>query len=354
MNGFVVCALLIFALDSHHHQAVGFSTPRPSTTTTTAKTLDSDVAASWKYPDPQSGVRCSISGGRRRISEGKCLLAASDETESSSEEEEPEFETEASSTGLFIPGFSDKFSPPPPEPEKPNPVTAKKEPEPNRTPTITISSPITSNAPTESSSVPPPPKSPPVKVKDLSEDVSRSVIDLPSFPAVPKLSLPLFGRDQKKKPSPPSKPPPRSKTEDAIAAAVGGTLAGAIVGLYADIATDILMDTDLPPLVPPVVLGVALGAGAFVGANQENVIGQAIRFIFGRPVLGVKNKITNKITETVEDIKATPTRIKDAAVQKVEDVVDEIKATPGKIKDAAIQKVEDAVDEIKVSIFSHP
>ena len=112
------------------------------------------------------------------------------------------------------------------------------------------------------------------------------------------------------------------------------------------------MDTDLPPLIPPVALGVAFGAGAFVGANQENFIGQAIRFIFGRPVLGVRNKITNKITETVEDIKATPTRIKDAAVQKVEDVVDEIKATPGKIKDAAVQKVEDVVDEIKVNIHT--
>ena len=294
------------------------------------------------------GVRCLVSSSRRRRGKG-CLSAAASDND---EEEEPEFETEATTTGLFIPGFSDKFAPPP-EPEKPAATATsavpktKEQSEPNRTPTITISNPFASKSPTVD--IPPPittTKKLSPSVKDLSEDVSRSIIDLPSLP---KLSLPSLFGEKKKKPIPPSKPPPpRSKTEDAIASAVGGTIAGAIVGLYADVATDILMDTDLPPLIPPAALGVALGAGAFVGANQENFLGQAIRFLFGKPVLGVRNQITNKITETVEDIKATPTRLKDAAVQKVEDVVDEIKATPGKIKDAAVQKVEDVVDEIKV------
>jgi hypothetical protein len=344
----IICALLL-VIGPTIHQASGFSTPRP--TTTTAKTLVSDVAGSWSsvVVASQSGLGC------RR---GKCLtLSAAATGDDGDNEEEPELETEATTTGLFIPGFSDKFAPPP-EPEKPTTppvVVAKKEAAepaaPNRTPTITISNPFASKSPTVD--IPPPKKSspsPPLSsAKDLSEDVSQSIIDLPSLPSLPKLSLPFFGRDEKKKPSPPSKPPPRDKTEDAIASAIGGTLTGAIIGLYADVATDILMDTDLPPLIPPAALGVALGAGAFVGSNQENFIGQAIRFIFGKPVLGVRNKITNKITETVEDIKATPGKIKDAAVQKVEDVVDEIKATPGKIKDAAVQKVEDVVDEIKVN-----
>jgi hypothetical protein len=341
----ILCAIVIGSNNIIFHPASGFSTPRSSTTTAKALVSDTIVIASQNH-----GVRCLVSSSSRRRGKSCLSAAASDNDE---EEGEPEFETEATTTGLFIPGFSDKFAPPPPEPEKPAAAATsavpktKEQSEPNRTPTITISNPFASKSPTVD--IPPPittTKKLSPSVKDLSEDVSRSIIDLPSLP---KLSLPSLFGEKKKKPIPPSKPPPpRSKTEDAIASAVGGTIAGAIVGLYADVATDILMDTDLPPLIPPAALGVALGAGAFVGANQENILGQAIRFLFGKPVLGVRNKITNKITETVEDIKATPTRLKDAAVQKVEDVVDEIKATPGKIKDAAVQKVEDVVDEIKV------
>ncbi len=341
-NTNIFFALLLLLLGPIILPASGFSTPRH--VTTISKT---PVAVASQSSQPAGGRFSSIRSRGQRLS-----AAASDGDDDENEPggEEEEFETEATTTGLFIPGFSDKFAQ---EPDNRS-----------RAPKITISNPIATKASTSSTvDIPPstPPSTtktksqpalpPPTIVKDLSEDVSRSVIELPSLPSLPKLSLPpFFGRGERKNPSPPSKPPPpRITAEDAIASAVGGTLAGTLVGLYADVATDMLMDTDLPPLIPPVALGVVLGAGAFVGANQENFIGQTIRFIFGRPVLGVRNKITNKIAETVEDIKATPTRIKDAAVQKVDDVVDEIKATPGKIKDAAVQKVEDVVDEIKVN-----
>lgn len=63
------------------------------------------------------------------------------------------------------------------------------------------------------------------------------------------------------------------------------------------------------------------------------------------------SKMISALRETrkVDEIRATPGRIKDAAVQRVEDAVEEIRATPSKINDAAVQRVEDTVEEIQVS-----
>ena len=342
MATYAICTLIIAITTSH--QVYGFSTPRTLTSTNTKTVVLPDVTTATAW---DNSSKCIINGGRRV--NGVCLQAETDDylsslddkkdgdtpsKEDEKKEEEPELETEASTTGLIIPGFSDKVVSPSPAPEeKPKPEVVKK--------------------------VNPPP--PVVKVveqkksekkTDLLEDASESIIDLPSLP---KISLPSFGGGGGgNKKQPPPKPPsgvPGKKVEDVIASSLGGALTGVAAGLYADIATDVLMDTDLPPLVPPAALGVAIGAGAFVGASQNNFIGSAVKFIFGKPILGIKNRITNKITETVDDIKSTPTRIKDAAVKKVDDTVDEIKATPGKIKDAAVAKVDETVDEIKVCVL---
>ena len=364
-------AILGTILATTSHQAYGFSTPRSSTVTSATKSLVSNgVNSAWSSstePSNLEGGRCIINNdGGRRVN-GVCLLATSDDEskveEEEKEEEEPELETEASTTGLFIPGFSDKVVPPP-EPEKPVAKVEEVSKKPaSKSPTINISNPFKSTDTTP----PPPPKSPTQTVaktepaqkkkksiaKDLSEDVSESIIDLPELP---KLSFPSFGGGGKKQPpTPPSQPPPGKALEDAIAASLGGALTGVAAGIYTDIATDFLFDTDLPPLVPPAALGVAFGAGAFVGASQSNFIGSIVKFVFGKPILGVRDNIRNKITQTVDDIKSTPTRIKDAAIKKVEDTVDDIKATPGKIKDAAVQKVDETVEEIKVRcVFRRP
>ena len=337
MATYAICTLIAITTS---HQVYGFSTPHTLTSNTkTAVLPDVTTATAWD----NTSSKCIINGGRRV--NGVCLQAETDDYLSSldgkdgddntpkekKEEEEPELETEASTTGLIIPGFSDKVVSPSPAPEKPKPKVVKK--------------------------VDPPPQPAVQKVveqkksakkTDLLEDASESIIDLPSLP---KISFPSFGGGGNNKKQPPPKPPsgvPGKKVEDVIASSLGGALTGVAAGLYADIATDVLMDTDLPPLVPPAALGVAIGAGAFIGASQNNFVGSVVKFIFGKPILGIKNRITNKITETVDDIKATPTRIKDAAVKKVDDTVDEIKATPGKIKDAAAAKVDETVDEIKV------
>jgi len=343
MATYAICTLIAITTS---HQVYGFSTPRTLTSNTKTAVLPPDVTTAATAWDNTSS-KCIINGGRRV--NGVCLQAETDDYLSSlddkkdgdsdntpkekKEEEEPELETEASTTGLIIPGFSDKVVSPSPAPEeKPKPEVVKK-----------VAPPVVQKVVEQK-------KSP--KKTDLLEDASESIIDLPSLP---KLSLPSFGGGGNEKKQPPPKPPsgvPGKKVEDVIASSLGGALTGVAAGLYADIATDVLMDTDLPPLVPPAALGVALGAGAFVGASQNNFIGSAVKFIFGKPILGIKNRITNKITETVDDIKSTPTRIKDAAVKKVDDTVDEIKATPGKIKDAAVAKVDETVDEIKVCNYS--
>ena len=348
MVTYAICTLIIAKTTSH--QVYGFSTPRTLTSNTKTAVVPDVTTAATTWDNTSS--KCIINGGRRV--NGVCLQAETDDYLSSldgkkdghddntpnekedkkKEEEEPELETEASTTGLIIPGFSDKVvspSPAPEEKQKPAPPVNKVNPPP--TPQKVVEQKKSE------------------KKTDLLEDASESIIDLPSLP---KISLPSFGGGGGGNKQPPPKPPsgvPGKKVEDVIASSLGGALTGVAAGLYADIATDVLMDTDLPPLVPPAALGVALGAGAFVGASQNNFIGSAVKFIFGKPILGIKNRITNKITETVDDIKATPTRIKDAAVKKVDDTVDEIKATPGKIKDAAVAKVDETVDEIKVCVL---
>ena len=148
---------------------------------------------------------------------------------------------------------------------------------------------------------------------DLSKDVSKSIIDLPSMPSLPKISLPFGSKD----PTPPLRPP--SSGGDAIAAALGGAVYGSAAGLYVDVATDI-QSTGLPAQVPPVALGAAVGAAAFVGVNQGGIVGTVTKFIFAGPVNFVKNIIARKIGQIVDDVKSTPQRIQDAAAKKVEDI----------------------------------
>ena len=47
----------------------------------------------------------------------------------------------------------------------------------------------------------------------------------------------------------------------------------------------------------------------------------------------------NKVDETVEDIKATPGRVKEGIETKVTETVEEIKATPGRVVESTKQAV---------------
>mmetsp|Transcript_7386 Transcript_7386/g.12533 ORF Transcript_7386/g.12533 Transcript_7386/m.12533 type:complete len:1354 (+) Transcript_7386:318-4379(+) len=303
---------------------------------------------------------------RCRNNELVCLRATSESE--GDDKKEDELDTESTTTGLFIPGFSDQVAAAAPEETKkkaatPPPPVVKKEaasPKAKAAPVKPAAAAVVKKETPKAveKSTPPASKSPTIRLPSFGKSEPKPVVPTPPPPpkeepkkkkegggiGLPKLSLP-FGQS---KPKPPPTPK-RSKVEETIAATIGGTLAGAVVGLYADVATDLLMDTDLPAIVPPAALGVAIGAGAYVGANQENFLGTITKFIFGGPVVTVKDSITNKITQTVDDIVSTPTRIKEAAIKKVDDTVDEIKATPGKIADAAKNKVDETVEEIKAT-----
>ena len=308
----VVVAVAAFILLSSLAEA--FSSPR----------LPSTPSAVVSHVGWRTSVDDNINAGRR------ARIVVRTQTDENNEVDE--LETEASTTGLFIPGFSDKF--------------AKEE---------EVAPPIEKNVIR--------------KTKERQQQqIQKEILPRPpsssnkekneksAFPELPKLSLsslsfpnlnPFGGK--KLVPTPPSMPPPRGNTEESIASAVGGLVAGSGLGLYADIFTDILSDTDLSSLVPPATLGVALGIGAYVGAGQRNFVGKSIRFIFGGPILGLRDNIRNAITSKIDEIKAAPGKFVDAVEQSIEDTVDEIKATPGKILDAVEKKIEDTVDDIKAT-----
>jgi hypothetical protein len=253
-------------------------------------------------------------------------------TQTDENNEVEELETEASTTGLFIPGFSDQFT--------------TKEEEKSKAPVVEKN--VIRKPKEQQQEAPPRPPS--------SSSSNKEKNEKSAFPELPKLSLPTlsfpnlnpFG-GKKLVPTPPSKPPPRGNTEESIASAVGGLVAGSSLGLYANIFTDILSDTDLPNFVPPATLGVALSIGAYVSAGQGNFVGKSIRFIFGGPILGLRDNVRNAITSKIDEIKAAPGKFVDAVEQSIEDTVDEIKATPGKILDAVEKKIEDTVDDIKAT-----
>eukprot|EP00970_Alexandrium_tamarense_P010138 scaffold2045_cov203-Alexandrium_tamarense.AAC.1 len=127
--------LLCVLLTSQHSH--GFSTPRSSTTASSSRWssvsdgLVSNIGAAWS---PSQQRHSKKHHGVVRMPSVISLAATSDNNNNdeestdggdapSAEEQEEEFETEASTTGLFIPGFSDQVEQPP-EPEKKKEVKA--------------------------------------------------------------------------------------------------------------------------------------------------------------------------------------------------------------------------------------
>lgn len=322
-----------------------------------------------------------------------------------SEEKEPspvipepeEDETEATTTGLIIPGFSDQVevAPEPPAKKKAEPPKKKEAPKKTEVKEVTkeeaiskaesviteaknqgagfnLSNPFAKSADKQQvAPKPPTPPSPPTAEKKLGDkdvspldlmklargettakavqeqaqqkqvQVTPQKSDGPSIPSLPKISLPF----QKQ----PKQPPPPPADNDPISSAIGGALTGAALGLYTNVATDFLYDTDLPPIVPPAALGVAIAATAFTGANQPNLIGKLSSFVFGGPIRYVKNLFVKKVEDTIDNIKATPGRIVKGVEDKIDQTVEDIKATPGRIADAIEDKIEETVDEIKAT-----
>lgn len=377
-----MCKLLLVLLTTQ--QACGFSTPKTPLVTT--QSLVSNIQVAWENPRTPTAL---------------FMAEESDEKDVTPAVEEPEDdETEATTTGLFIPGFSDQVevAPEPPAKKKPEPPKKKEQPKKEVAQEVTkeeaiskaesviseatkpssdkgmgfkVSNPFANQADkAQAAPKPPTPPTPPKAEKKLSDkDVSpldlmklargettakaveekaqqKQVVptksDGPSIPSLPKISLPF------QKPKQPTPPPPPAKN-DPISSAIGGALTGAALGLYTNVATDFLYDTDLPPIVPPAALGVAIAATAYTGANQPNFVGKISSFVFGGPVRSVKNFFVKKVEDTVDNIKATPGRIVKGVEDKIDQTVEDIKATPGKIADAIEDKIEETVDEIKAT-----
>lgn len=297
-----------------------------------------------------------------RISSLLLMAEESDDKESTpTVQESAEIETEASTTGLFIPGFSDQLdsASEPPSDEKPEPPKKKVEPKGEKMVskeaamskvesvisegggTFNLSNSFANESTDKPKSPTPPASKPKTTAKATEERASKQ--DGPSIPTLPKISLPF------QKPKRPTPPPPPPSNDDVITSAIGGALSGAALGLYTDVATDLLSDTDLPAIVPPAVLGVSIAAAAYTGANQSNFIGKLSSFIFGSPIRSVRNYFVQKVEQTVDDIKSTPSRIVKGVEDKIEETVEDIKATPERIAVAIEDKIDETVEEIKAT-----
>src|SRR6056300_202150 len=105
-------AILYIMLASQHDKCGvdAFNTPR-----LLAKSSPTSAGSSFEVMTLTTSQRC-------RNNEILCLRATPESDgvdEKDEEEEEEELNTESSTTGLFIPGFSDKVAPPPKEEKKP-------------------------------------------------------------------------------------------------------------------------------------------------------------------------------------------------------------------------------------------
>ena len=301
-----MCTLFLILLTSQ--QASGFSTPKAPLTT---HSLVSNVQVAWRSHRTPS------------------LLFMAEESSEEKAEEPEEDETEATTTGLFIPGFSDQVEqvPEPPPKKKPEPPKKKEEPKkekfkavvnkeeaiskaesavseavkkPSEGGRFSISNPF-ANKSAEKPLAPKPPTPPKVEAKKEEPKPQKQVESKKEAPSIPLPKISLF-QSKPKQPTPP--PPPTNN--DPISASIGGALTGAALGLYTDVATDFLFDTDLPPIVPPAALGVAIGAAAFAAADQPNFLGKTASFVFGGPIRSVKNFFVKKIEDTVDNIVSTP------------------------------------------------
>ena len=138
--------------------------------------------------------------------------------------------------------------------------------------------------------------------------------------------------------------------KDAVVSAIGGVAYGFIGGIAADIAIA-ANDIDLDMVIPPIALGAGIGVAGLALGLQENEVGSTARSIFGGPVKSITKSITSAISSAIEsavdEVKATPSKIKNVVDQKVKETTDEIKAIPQKVKDKAVETVNKTTDEIK-------
>ncbi len=133
-----------------------------------------------------------------------------------------------------------------------------------------------------------------------------------------------------------------------IGAFLFGTISGSIMDIFLKVNN---LDLDVDLIIPPALLAASFSVAAVTFALQDGETGALVRNVFAGPLENltnsIKNAITAKIEETVDDIKATPTKIQSAIEQKVQQTTDEIKQIPITVRDNIEQKVQQTTDEIK-------
>ena len=139
---------------------------------------------------------------------------------------------------------------------------------------------------------------------------------------------------------------------EALTSSIGASFVGVLTGLALDtyLVLHNVEEVSMHPEFFPIFLGLSLGVMAFILGKEDTQSGLTTRMVFGEPVRKVSNatrkKITSVIDDAVDDVKATPEKVKKTIQAKQEEVVQEIKATPRKVQNALENKVQETVNEI--------
>jgi ElaB/YqjD/DUF883 family membrane-anchored ribosome-binding protein len=127
-----------------------------------------------------------------------------------------------------------------------------------------------------------------------------------------------------------------------------GIISGGVVDIF---LTANNLDVDVDLIIPPTLLAISLGAAGVTLGQKDGDVGNFVRAFFGGPLKQLTNSVTttvtNKIEETVDEIKATPGKIQQSVEKKIKDTTDEIKQIPVNIKENIEDTVEKTVDDIK-------
>jgi hypothetical protein len=118
-------------------------------------------------------------------------------------------------------------------------------------------------------------------------------------------------------------------------------VAGSLIGLVSGGLLDGALAHGDAPWAGPVGYAV-LGGAAYYGATQKKNadVSQTLRSNFGRPTLNVAKSVVSKIQTAVAEAKAS-------AIKKVEETVDDIVAVPTKIRESIVDAKDEAVTSIK-------
>lgn len=139
---------------------------------------------------------------------------------------------------------------------------------------------------------------------------------------------------------------------EALISSIGASFVGVLTGFALDayLVLHKVENVSTYPGFLPILLGLSLGVTAFILGKEDTQSGITTRMVFGEPVKKAGNAtrktITSVIDGAVDEVKATPVKVKQSIQAKQEEVVKEIKATPRKVQNALDDKVQETMNEL--------